>query len=236
MIHRSLIRRAMATAVLAACSAAHAAPFDLSQLSISFVEPTGTVLPTDTIDVYLRFSLAADAPTAFTFDGTAGAPFALGELLPLQAPVYDAQSQTTTYVDFAQYTGANLGTWFGCSSSFTDDDCPSSTTTYAFEWGTLPETLTLDPGASFTYRFGTFTPNGGAAPAGTYTFTYASLAVFVYGTDIEGNSISADFDLANTTGQTFARDVVAVPEPETYAMALAALGLVGFVARRRRVM
>jgi hypothetical protein len=30
--------------------------------------------------------------------------------------------------------------------------------------------------------------------------------------------------------------VTAVPEPETYAMLLAGLGLVGFAARRRRMM
>ena len=49
-----------------------------------------------------------------------------------------------------------------------------------------------------------------------------------------------DFVVANIDGQTGLRveftdsSVVAVPEPETYAMLLAGLGLMGFMARRRK--
>lgn len=226
-------RGAIAAATFVACSVAQAEPFDLTLLSLSFTEPTGTALSTDTIDVYLSLKLSADAGETFTFDSTAGAPYALGELLPTQSVSYDDEG-VATYTDFAQYSYANLGTWFGCSGNFTDEQCPSGTTTYNFEWGSLPETLTLNPGETFTYRFGTFTPKNGFAPAGSYTFNFASLAVFVYGLDIDGNSISADLTLASTSEPAFTREVVSVPEPESYAMALGALGLIGFVARRRR--
>lgn len=45
-----------------------------------------------------------------------------------------------------------------------------------------------------------------------------------------GNSISS----GSGTGQNYRLNVMAVPEPETYAMMLAGLGFMGFVARRRR--
>ncbi|MBI1989245.1 MAG: PEP-CTERM sorting domain-containing protein, partial [Betaproteobacteria bacterium] len=38
----------------------------------------------------------------------------------------------------------------------------------------------------------------------------------------------------NPTGESGGIILAAIPEPETYAMMLAGLGLMGFVARRRR--
>ena len=196
----STLRKSLVVAAMVSGSAAHAA-FDLSTLSLGFANPTGTALATDTIDVMLTFSLRADAGEAFTFDGTAGAPFGVPDILPTQATVYDPVTQTSTNVDFAHYDYAYLNTWYGCSTNFSDNSCPSATTTYRFDWGDLPQALTLNPGESFTYRMGTFTPNGGAAPAGTYTFSYAALALFVQGTDADGNHIGADVNLALTTDQ-----------------------------------
>ena len=53
------------------------------------------------------------------------------------------------------------------------------------------------------------------------------------------NSINLAYDLgsiANHNSVTFGYEyIMAVPEPETYAMLLAGLGLIGFSARRRRV-
>lgn len=53
--------------------------------------------------------------------------------------------------------------------------------------------------------------------AGTYSFSVAGLSVG-----------------ANGGAYTLALNVTAVPEPETYALMLAGLGLVGFAARRRK--
>ncbi|MEG1324253.1 MAG: FxDxF family PEP-CTERM protein, partial [Janthinobacterium sp.] len=47
-------------------------------------------------------------------------------------------------------------------------------------------------------------------------------------------SASNQYGNYSTFTGTFASPVAAVPEPETYAMMLAGLGLVGFMARRRK--
>jgi hypothetical protein len=41
-------------------------------------------------------------------------------------------------------------------------------------------------------------------------------------------------DVGNGHGSLLSQTIPAIPEPETYAMMLAGLGLLGFVARRRR--
>ncbi|MCV2360265.1 FxDxF family PEP-CTERM protein [Paucibacter sp. TC2R-5] len=71
------------------------------------------------------------------------------------------------------------------------------------------------------------------------TFTYGTILATkanVIGTGhIEGsiiaNSISAQVEI----GHEPFRNVSAVPEPETYAMLLAGLGVIGFMARRRKI-
>lgn len=224
-------RRALAAAVVMLVGAAPAQAFDLSWLELTFTEPTGTALATDSIEVYLTLSLSADATEGLNFDSNAGAPFGVPDLLPAtgQAPGGDTQ------VPFAAYDSAYFNTWLGCGSSFSDGNCPSDTTTYGFQWASAPETLSLAPGESYTYLMGHYTPNGGAAPAGTYELSYVAPALFFNGTDADGNFISADVTLASASSAApFTRVVSAVPEPTTYALLLAGLGLVAGVARRRR--
>jgi hypothetical protein len=92
------------------------------------------------------------------------------------------------------------------------------------------------------------------ASAATVTFnaTSSATAVLLNSGDPLYNFISADFvsplsltaslaagsyqfDIKSSTGVfTGALSVAAVPEPETYAMLLAGLGLIGFSARRRQ--
>ena len=64
----------------------------------------------------------------------------------------------------------------------------------------------------------------GVAPGG-----YGQLIVYTDATSFSGNSAYLQ-DGSNTTVAVFAP----VPEPETYAMLLAGLGLLGFMARRRK--
>ena len=63
-----------------------------------------------------------------------------------------------------------------------------------------------------------------------WTLSYANLAAGSYYLKVSGNVVS-------NTGAAFSANgslVSAVPEPGTYAMLLAGLGLLGFIARRRQ--
>jgi len=74
----------------------------------------------------------------------------------------------------------------------------------------------------------TTVPDGIAS--GTFTLGPGNYSIFVGGNNISAKSL-ADFNKHYGISLT----VTAVPEPESYAMLLAGLGLVGLAARRRRV-
>jgi len=230
MSHFASLQAKAASALVGAAllvGSASAQAFDLSDLSLVFAEPTGTALATDDIVVNVTMSLSANALESFTFDANAGAPFALPDgVLPTEE----------NGVPFVSYDAAYLSTWFGCSGTFTDNACPSGTTTYDFQWAQLADQMTLAPGESITFSIGSFTPNGGAAPAGHYEFFYASVAVFATGLGPNDEPLWAWTDLANTSASNsvFARDVTAVPEPGTWALMLAGLGITGAAARSAR--
>lgn len=91
--------------------------------------------------------------------------------------------------------------------------------------------------------FGTWTQGGLTAPFGALVGEWGNSGnFFLIGTNYAG--VAADstlklyyFDMNNSdnTGSILADvNVAAVPEPETYAMMLAGLGLIGFSARRRK--
>jgi hypothetical protein len=212
------------------CSSMTAAQaFDLSTLSLSFTQPTGTAATTDDIPVYLTLSLAASATDSLNYDATVSPTGGLpSDLVPTHGMFNNRAA-------FATYTLASLSSSYGCSGTFTNGVCPSSTTTYNFHWATMPNQLVLAPGDSYTYLMGTFTPNGGEALAGTYTFYYAALMVFFDGYDANGQFLFAFTDLADTgwNGAGFTRTVGVVPEPTSCLMLLTGLGLMGSVVRRR---
>lgn len=63
-----------------------------------------------------------------------------------------------------------------------------------------------------------------------WTLSYSNLAAGSYFVKVDGSVMS------NAAGKYYANVALApVPEPETYAMMLAGLGLVGFTARRRKL-
>jgi hypothetical protein len=89
--------------------------------------------------------------------------------------------------------------------------------------------------------YGTYTQNGLTAPYGTLVGQFDSGSFFAIGTNYSGTATSAgtlklfyfDSNYGDNAGSILAH-VAAVPEPETYAMMLAGLGIVGFMAKRRR--
>ncbi len=86
-----------------------------------------------------------------------------------------------------------------------------------------------------------WTQNGLTAPYGTLVGQWGSGDYFTVGTAYTGTAVDNTLNLfyfdSNTggnRGSILATVTTAVPEPETYAMLLAGLGLMGFIARRRK--
>ena len=213
-------------------------------LKLSFLEPTGTVGPNETIQVWIRITSVGDA--AFTFDSTQSAEsrFGLPDSipLPLDAIVYTPPGPPVS-VPFAIYQEAYLFTWRSCNDTFSTGCNPLS---HAFQSPIGPKNwldtaqLSLQPGEYLDIHHSDLVPVAGGAAAGTYTLTSLGVGLGVRGRSEADEPLEADlfsFGTCSTAepGCGFTRTVVsAVPEPSTWAMMLGGLAVAGFVAGRRR--
>jgi hypothetical protein len=235
------LRNALAFAALTTSLAAQAA---LPTVDVSFTQSSGVVGPTDVIEVWVTLTVQPSS-SPLVFDATSGAPFGFN---PADLPV-QGQNNAGELSDFASYTYVQTNTYFGCSGTFTDPVNTCDPGAYAFDFHTNNEpgkpsfnflpSVNLAPGASTTYLFGTFTPVGTVAE-GTYTFYRSGATIVFDGLDATGQNIFKYVTLGETcpAGEeaacAFTRTVVGVPEPQTYALLMAGLLGVGWVARRRR--
>jgi len=217
--------------------------------NLVFTQPTGVVGANDTVNGFMKFTLdsdsqAIDLTQSYTFD-----------------PPDDWASVTSYYVSVGfgcddtfsgGCKGAN-GSPYRFDFDYSDGGHPK----------VQNASLKLNPGESITFNAFIMTPNVPAVPAGTYyvyryvvwgnlTGTRLDPVLDLDGNptyDDDGNQIFSEvgtekyFDIAATcwsnvsgctSDQIFSRTVLAVPEPETYGMLLAGLGLIGFISRRRK--
>jgi hypothetical protein len=155
-------------------------------------------------------------------------------------------SATTVTVDLALAAGVNFVTTGGphhaLAYSLSTGPAVVSGLTAGFVAGPAPATNT--PFGDFTNSIDCGLCGNGASPPivhGPLDFTLTdaggiSIASFIGSTGgvaPGGWLFSADVIAQGFTGNV-AVNAPAIPEPETYAMMLAGLGLLGFVARRRR--
>jgi PEP-CTERM motif len=235
MIMKKLLSTALMSSALAFTAPAQAAVI----ASLTFNAPTGAVASNAAIDVFLTLTLDANSDALTT----------------------DATGKPTSGFDYAGYTGpidlndpntrVIFNESFGCSGTFVDG-CGGGSS--AYEWNFNfnqpnfigPVDFNLQPGQSFSWLFGTFTPIGGNAAAGLYTFYNASTLVQIYNPGADPNDPNDDqrdfINFAQTcptqeASCAFTREVFAannaVPEPGTWGMMILGFGVVGSALRRR---
>ncbi|MEP6999539.1 MAG: hypothetical protein ABI969_03615 [bacterium] len=149
-------------------------------LSISFVSPTGTGNTHSSFDIFLRLALDPNA-SAFVFDGNSPATsFGLGAAnLPTTGTYFLNGQQYNGVFDpnAPNYISASTTYSLECSGSFFGGCGGSGAYNFNFSYCTDPNVgcflglsnFSLQPGTSFDFLFGTVSPIGGTAPAGTYS-------------------------------------------------------------------
>jgi hypothetical protein len=238
MKHPTLLSLCLAAAAATVGLLPSTAQAALPYGELSFVAPTGTVANNVPIDVMMRLTLdPASDPLAFSSFPLTG--FAPGDL-PTQG-YYTPPVGPRELRNFDSLDGALLNVGAGCSGTFIGN-CVAGVVPYTFTFyfgaGSLVgmNNFNLAPGGTHDFQLGTFTPQPGPAPVGTYTFDFALLSLAFYGQDALGNFLVTDgTTLAQTcAGCTFSRDVIAaaVPEPGTYLLMFT--GLLGLVGMQKR--
>ena len=210
--------------------------FEVKALSVALLiaslsAPVSAAVPVTTIDI--DFSGLFSRGNVFS-DTNNSVEFILGA----------GVNHTLSQIDFSAFVSANdellLGTTFGdLSVAVRYQD---TTIDVAENVGFLVNDLnfiafvpnsdaisgSLQDGDGLTKNFGWHIKEGG-----TLTFSFNELYDDAQFDDLSG----ADYwDAQWQTGSTLSLVAVPVPEPETYAMMLAGLGLVAFAARRRKSM
>lgn len=216
--------------------------------SLVFTDPTGVVGPNDTVNGFMKFTLDSDSQ-------------AINLNLPY---AFDTPDGWTSVTSYAVSVGFGCDDTFsggckGANGSPYRFDFDYSSGGYPLVQNA---SLEMNPGESITFNAFIMTPNVPAVPAGTYYVYRYVVWGNLSGTQLEqqfdadhnpilgddGNPVyleveaSTTFDIAATcwggrgcsSDQIFSRTVLSVPEPETYGMLLAGLGLIGFISRRRK--
>lgn len=129
-------------------------------------------------------------------------------------------SEITTYTGYSQTHSANGAEWYFNGYSMGFAGLGKTISQYSADVSDLSDRDRLSWHTSLT--------------AGMWDQNYALTPLYVYDGWRSGNNINI-YDNTDWDRVVFAATAVtAVPEPETYAMLLAGLGLMGVIARRRK--
>ena len=171
----------------------------------------------------MTFKTAIAAATLALFAAGAGAA-----TVPGATPA--AGTTNVTWVS-GSFNDAVLGTFtFLGASNFSGNVGYLSTFTGIFGGQTQQFDL---PSVNFT-KVSLYSNGTEKASTVTNSFNFANLAAGSYLLKVSGNVQGVGFGGAPAVGGALAQyQVTAVPEPETYAMLLAGLGVMGAIARRR---
>ncbi|MES9969580.1 MAG: VPLPA-CTERM sorting domain-containing protein [Candidatus Thiodiazotropha sp.] len=210
--------------------------------SLVFTNPTGTVGANDVIDVWVTLTLDT-ASDPLTFNSSAAYPNGVNPAdIPTDGLIWDPNIPGYTTVPFDNYDYIGLSTSRSCNDTFTVV-CSDPGSQYSYNApSTHPSSWfnfsgTLNPGASMDFLLYELTPIAGGAASGTYELFTAGVAMNVYGTDIDGNSMDAEiYDFRTTcvaANCTFSRDVSPVPIPgAAWLFGSALIGLAGVIRKR----
>jgi hypothetical protein len=169
--------------------------------TLSFIQPTGTVGPTDSIPVWIRLNMDPGSDPLDLNNNPGGAP-PFGVPLANYPTTFSDSTVSQTYTGtLSDVTSVYLNTFFSCSGTFITG-CNGNPYDWTFNT-TGPDSINFIPdagtptvlvpaGGQRDYLFGAFSPTaGGPVAPGTYFFYGAGLTLNFIGT---GTAIVQDLD------------------------------------------
>ena len=231
--------RILTAGAFAAASLLFAAPSQAAIIAtLTFDTPSATVLSNEAIEVWVTLHLDPMSD-AITTDGSGEVTSGLTD-----------QMITDAGFDPDQVFRTNVNNYFECSGTFVSGCGPGPE--YAFDFNFAAPSFVgaanrnLLPGSDTSFHFGTFTPIGGNAAPGLYTF-YNVGFIFQFtqpDADHPGDNKTGSYTFAQTCpfqndACAFTREVLAapgggVPEPASWALMILGFGGAGVALRRRR--